>query len=197
MRKTFALVALLPLLGCAGTPPPSASLPFDSVQGAGDPTRAAILNTAYAFGTPTRLAGQPFQAARAAAEFEYLAVEIPYGPRWREFSPTLQTQFRDGRAELRSALGIAPSAPPQQVIDGLYAASRAISAGDQPAAERILGNPAFAAGGPATLQRLAALPNLPKVNFAATSTAAELDRMSRQGGRGGASGGGGGGGGRN
>jgi len=192
MRSLLPLVALLPLLGCAAMPPaPQARLPFDAVEGAGDPTRAAILNTAFAFGTPARLSGQPFAAARAAANFEYLAVEIPNGPRWKEFSPLVGIQLTQGREELRAALGIAPAAPPQQVIDGLYAASRAISLGDEPAAERILGTSAFAAGGSQTLQRLAALPALPKVNFAAASTAAELDRVGRIGDRGGAGTGGG------
>lgn len=192
MRALLPFAAMLPLLGCAATPPaPQARLPFDAVEGAGDPTRAAILNTAYAFGTPARLSGQPFAAARAAANFEYLAVEIPNGPRWREFSPLVGLQLAQGREELRAALGIAPAAPPQQVIDGLYAVSRAISIGDDAAAERILGGAAFGGGGPQTLQRLAALPALPKVNFAASSAAAELDRVGRIGDRGGAGLGGG------
>ncbi len=69
------LVVLLSLGGCAGpaVPIPSAVLPPDAVEGAGDPTRAAILNTAYAFGSPAGLAGRPDEAARAVANYEYLA----------------------------------------------------------------------------------------------------------------------------
>ena len=58
-----------------------ASLPADAVQGAGDPARAAILEAAYASGDPARLAGRPAEAARAVAELEYLASEIPTGAR--------------------------------------------------------------------------------------------------------------------
>ncbi|RYI94834.1 MAG: hypothetical protein EON47_20395, partial [Acetobacteraceae bacterium] len=146
--------ALLLLAGCV-TPdqPPQgyATLPNDAVTGAGDPTRAAIIGTAYAFNTPASLAGQPAAAARAVANYEYLATELPYGPRWRGFSGTISPDFATGLAELRPAVGIAPNAPAQPVVQSLYAASRALSAGDQPAAERALSNPAFPNGGAATL----------------------------------------------
>ncbi len=80
------LLVALPLLvgSCAGAGPPlpSAVLPPDAVEGAGDPTRAAIINTAYAFNAPASLAGRPDEAARAVANYEHLVVEIPTGPRW-------------------------------------------------------------------------------------------------------------------
>ncbi len=66
------LLVALPLLGgCAGfgAPIPSAVLPPDAVEGAGDPTRAAIINTAYAFNAPASLAGRPDEAARAVATY--------------------------------------------------------------------------------------------------------------------------------
>ena len=70
LRVLRGLLVALPLLGgCAGLggPVPSAVLPPDAVEGAGDPTRAAILNTAYAFGNPASLVGRPDEAARAVA----------------------------------------------------------------------------------------------------------------------------------
>src|SRR3954470_8042595 len=87
MRRIAALVLLQPLLGCAGVAPPYAVLPSDAVIGAGDPARSAISSTAYVFSTPSAVAGRPEAAARAAAQVEYLATEIPGGPRFFEYSP--------------------------------------------------------------------------------------------------------------
>ncbi len=66
------------------------------------------------------------------------------------------------RPEWRAALGIPPTAPPQAVIDQLYAASRALRAGDPARAASALPQSLFPAGGRATLDRLAALPPLPR-----------------------------------
>lgn len=179
---------LLPSLGLSGCAPDAlpgpqggAVLPPDAVVGAGDPTRAAILNTAYAFASPANLAGRPAEAAQSVANFEYLTVAIPTDPRYREFSPLVAINLVDGRAELRQALGIAPSALPQAVIDALYAAARALRAGDMVAAERLLVPPNFTLGGAATLGRLAAMPAAPKANFAASLAQAEMTRVDQQG----------------
>ena len=141
-----------------------AQLPSDAVEGAGDPTRAAILNAAYAFGNPASLAGRPAQAARAVANYAFLPTELPYGPRWRGFNGRLSRPSWRLRAcgNCRPAFGIAPNAPTQAVVDGLYGASRALRAGDQ----RGRGAHPVAAGlhpgGAATVQRLAAMPLLPR-----------------------------------
>lgn len=182
-----ALPAALPLLGgCAGpggAPIPSAVLPPDAVEGVGDPTRAAILNTAYAFNAPASLYGRPDEAARAVANYEHLAVEIPTGPRWRYFSPLVGLELQRGLGDVRQVVGIAPGAPPQPVIDALYAALRALRAGDSEAAQRALSPPLFPAGGAATLARLAALPPLPRAGFAAALAAREMNRQDSQDGR--------------
>jgi hypothetical protein len=167
--------------GPGAVPGGSVRLPPDAVVGAGDPTRAAILNTAYAFASPANLAGRPAEAARAVANFEYLAAGLAVDPRYREASPLLQGQLEAGRVELREAVGIAPGAAPQAVIDALYAAFRALGAGDRVAAERILTPPNFTPGGAATIERLAALPALPKTNFAAAFAQAEMIRIDQQG----------------
>ncbi|MDJ0390753.1 hypothetical protein QMO56_21790 [Roseomonas sp. E05] len=179
------LGTLLMLGGCAGglPPPPAVRLPPDAVEGAGDPTRGAILSTAYAFGTPSSLAGRPAEAARAVANYEYLTVEIPTGPRWVGFSPLVGVELRRGLAEIRNVVGIAPGAPPQAVVDALYAAARALRAGDAAAARQILAPPLFPAGGEAMLARLANLPRLPQASFAASLAANELNRQDQQGGR--------------
>lgn len=177
MRPAAAVLALsLPLLACGGPAPLHASLPPDAVTGAGDPTRAAILSTAYAFNTPGSFNRRPVEAARAAAQVEHLATEIPYGPRWFEFSPLVGRELVAARGELRSALGIAPDAPPQAVVDALYAASRALAAGEGAAAERALPPPSFR-DGRATLARLASLPALPRTGTATALTERELLRV--------------------
>ncbi len=195
--RACIIVAALPLLaatGCAAVAPgPSASLPPDAVVGAGDDTRAAIFSTATAFATPATLADRPAEAARALAQLEYLAVEIPSGPRWVGVNPTVGMELVAARDDARAALGIAPGAPPQAVIDQLYGASRALRRGDQAAAERSLSPAVFRGGGAATLRRLAALPPLPRANHAAALAQAELYRLDRQDGQGGDGGGSGGG----
>lgn len=199
-RLKLPVLATIALLAGCVTPdmPPQgyATLPPDAVEGAGDPTRSAIIGTAYAFGNPGSLAGNPAAAARAVANYEYLATELPYGPRWRGFNGPIGPLFADGLRELRPAIGIAPNAPAQPVVSSLYAASRAVNAGDQAAAERSLSGPFFPNGGAATLQRLANLPPLPRVAAATAFAAQELDRQDRLGSPRGVGGGGGGGGGR-
>jgi hypothetical protein len=184
-RRHVVALPLMLLSACVPTPaPPSASLPPDAVQGAGDPTRAAIITTANVFAAPGSIAGQPALAARAAAQLEYLAVEIPTGPRWVTLSPLVALEFRKAQPELRAALGIDPAAPPQAVIDSLYAASRALTAGDRAAVERILAPPLYPAGAAATLQRLSAMPFLPHANSATAPALREMNRLDDDGERG-------------
>jgi hypothetical protein len=170
MRWRMAAL-LLALAGC-GTAQPYATLPRDAVDGVGDPTRAAVIGTAYAF------ASHPVgpYAARAAAEVEYLATEIPSGPRWVDFNPTIAIGLQAARAELHQALGIAADAPPQAVVDGLFAASRAMRQGDAVAARAALAAPVFPDGG-ITLQRLANLPDLPRTRSATALAERELYRV--------------------
>jgi hypothetical protein len=199
-RRLFGLcaAALLAAGLPACTPGPNyspqdwVSLPPDAVVGAGDPTRAAIINTAYAFGTPASLAGRPAEAAIAAAQLDYMASEITFGPRWREFDPTVGLLLRDARREVRNYLGISQDAAPQVVIDALFAASRALRTNDTAAAERILSP--LAPNPRQTLAHLTAMPLLPTANVATARAAQELDRVARIGGRGGGISGGGGGG---
>ena len=125
MRYSPLLAALL-LAGCAGfTPPDPVQLPRDSVEGAGDPTRAAVSRSAYAFARQEGLAGRPGEAARAIADMEFLAAALPFDPRYQQRDPLLPNRLALARAEWRGVLGIAPEQPAQPVIDGLYAVARA------------------------------------------------------------------------
>ena len=200
LRPAAALLCLPLLAGC--TPPQQppngwATLPNDAVVGAGDPVRAAMINTAYVFGNPASVAGRPDQAARAVANYAFLTVELPYGPRWRGFNAECRDRAGGfGMREVQAAFGIAPNAPTQAVVDGLYGASRALRAGDTAAAERILSPPVFTLGGAATVQRLSAMPVLPRAAAGANLALQEMDRQDRLGSPRGNDGGGGGGGGR-
>ena len=141
---------------------------------------------------PTPVA-RPAEAAVAAAQLDYLASEITYGSRWREFDPTVALLLQRARAEVRDYLGVSQEAAPQAVIDSLYTASRALRANDRVAAERIMAPPVFP-NAQLTLAHLTAMPLLPTANQATTRAAQELDRMGRIDGRGGGGGTGGGGG---
>jgi hypothetical protein len=177
--RTLPLIAALALGGCslpAQTPLQYASLPNDAIAGAGDPLRTAATNTGFVFSAPAELAGRPASAARALAQMEYLAVEVPSNPRLTNVTGTVTTDLADARREWRTALGIAPGVAAQPVIDGLYAAARALSGGMPDAAAAALPTAIFQQGGQATLTRLAALPSLPLTNKAAVG-AAEILRQ--------------------
>jgi len=157
MRKILATSLLLPLFAC-GPVMPGASLPPDAVLGGQDPMRAAIYSSSYAFNNPRGLA-DPAVAARASAQLEYLAVNVPQDPRY-SFTPTLAGQLATARDEMHAALGVAPTAPPQAVVEGLYGASRALSLRDQGAAAAAL-SPAVFPNPQLTLARLSAPGPLP------------------------------------
>jgi hypothetical protein len=174
-RITAAAALALSLAGC-GTMPPSASLSEQPLESFGEPTRTAIINTSYAFSSPANLAQQPADAALAVAQAEHLAVELAYGARWRQFSPLVPVSFETARPEWRAAIGIAPDAPPQQVINAMFQARRALLQNNLVDAQTALSGPIFTQGGQATLARLAALPTLPRTNYATSAAERELSR---------------------
>jgi hypothetical protein len=177
IRTILPFATLLAFGACALPPPPqSASLPADAVVGAGDPLRSAISNTSFAFSSQSQLNGHPAQAARAVAQMEWLAVEMPTNPRLTDVSPTVISQMQAARGEWRMALGIPAGALAQPVIDSLYAAARALSSGQDGAAAAALPVALFPQGGQATLTRLAALPGLPLTNLAAVGATDALSQ---------------------
>lgn len=164
------LLALPLLAACAAMPPgESAVLPRDAVNGAGDPARTAVLTTNSVFQNRSPAAGQPAAAARAIAQMEFLAVDLPQNNAFTGASPSLGSELVQARSEWRGVLGIAPGAPAQPVINALYAASRALEAGQTEAAAAALPSTLFSRGGSATIAQLSALPRMPKTAAAAAT----------------------------
>ncbi|WP_160121925.1 hypothetical protein [Rhodovarius lipocyclicus] len=176
MRFVIAALALLPVVACGPLPPlpPSATLPADAVAGAGDPTQAAIYSTAYAFNDRNALR-DPAAAARALGNMEYLAASLPQDPRY-SFLGQETLQLAAARTELRGAMGVASDASPQAVVDGFYAASRALRARDTAGATQAL-SPAVFPQPAATIARLQALPPLPVTANAASAAERALQRV--------------------
>ena len=177
-----SLLLALPLLVACTTLPPAdtATLPRDAVTGAGDPTRTAIITTNAVFAEGRPAAGNPGSAARAIAQMEFLAVDLPLNNNVTNASPNLGSQMQAARREWRGALDIAPDAAAQPVINALYAASRALESGQRDAAAAALPSTIFRRGGQQTLAQLSALPNMPSTAVAA-ATAQQAIPTSRAG----------------
>lgn len=168
-RRMF--LSLIALTGCAGqglTVADPVRLPRDSIDGAGDPTSAAVARATHAFGHPDTLTGHPGNAARAIADMEYLAAWLPFDPRFNQRDSLLPVRLAQARMEWRAALEIPAEQPAQPLIEALYSVWRA---GDQQAAAAALKPELFA---PGTLARLADLPPLPKTNQAAVAASRVL-----------------------
>lgn len=167
--------------GCTGLPPPPVTtLPVDPTLGFADPTRQAIIHAAYVFPQPATMQGNPVRAAQAISEVEHLAVELRHGPRWIEMSPLVTQAFGQAREEWRGALGIAPQAQPQAVIDAMTAVRLALGAQNAAGAAAALQPPLVTPGGAASLQRLAELPPLPRTAQASQMALQEMWRIQRQ-----------------
>jgi len=156
-------------------------LPRDAVVGAGDPSRSAVFSTNAVFAQSHPAAGRPADAARAIAQMEFLAVDLPQNNNLTAASSTLAPDLVIARREWRGVLDIAPEAPAQPVINALFAAGRALDAGQPDAAASALPSSIFRKGGTATLTQLASLPRLP--NTAVAAATAQQSLQATTGGR--------------
>jgi len=174
MRRFFCLAALMLVVGCTNQPPqPYATLPADSVQGAGDPLRSAVNQSAFVFSNPRQFVNRPIDVARAVANLEYMTVAVPVNPAFTNFGGGLPNLLIEGRSAARVVYGIAGDAEPQAVIDGLYAVARALVAGERAASMRALSAPAFP-NPAATMQALSQAPIVPAANVATSRVAEEI-----------------------
>ncbi len=176
--RRVLLLGLLGLGACAATPTETAILPefqgFVSI----DPVRHAIEQSADILSHPNRLTGQPWETARLVQALEFLAVELPNGPRWNVILPMAQLAVPAARAEWRQAFGIAPDARAQQVIDSLTELRSAFAARRPAATVAALRAPLFTPGGQETLNRFAAPPALPRSTRALLDARTELATQS-------------------
>lgn len=147
--------------------PDTARLPAGALGGGFDPDVAAVNQAQWAFADSGRTYGRPIEAARAALSMDYIAGQLYTSPRWSNISALTKEQLLQGRSEVRAALGVAPTASSQQVVDGLTAASNALVANDRAGAVRALSTPTFPEGGQ---QVLATLTNMPYLRMANVST---------------------------
>jgi len=182
-----ALLASTLLAGClqpeneTAGPPSSVVLPPEAVPGAGDPMRSAIGTGAAFFASSKPILGRGADAAQAIAQMEYVVAALPTDPRYTTVSSGDVNAFEQGRAEWRRVLGIPPQAPPQQVINALYGAARAMNYGQPGQAAGALMPPNFTLGGAETVARLNDLPAMPMVNRAGVYARGVLERQQRQG----------------
>ena len=166
--RPLIVLAGLVVAGCASIAPPpdTARLPPSAYGLFADNDLGAINLAQWAFADPARTRDDPIDAARAAAAVDYLAGQLSSSPRWVAMSPITKSQMLQAREEVRQALGVAPGAPSQWVVDGLLGAANALAAGDRPAALAALSAPVFIWPPDQTLARLSDMPFLPVANVA-------------------------------
>jgi len=170
MRR-FAL-AFLPLLlaapvlpGCAEmrTPQSAMNLPLDLVPGATDPMRQAVNLAAADFADQgAALAGDPVRTARAAARLEFLAQLLATDPRYAALPAGMILSLGGAVGEVRRALGLSESTPPEQAVTLLADVARALEAGRRP----VFPEAVFPAGPEMTLRRLREPGPLPETAIA-------------------------------
>lgn len=164
-RRVF-LTGLLGVGACSGTPPETARLPEFSSFITVDAVRHSIEQGADMLNNPRRLTGQPWETARLIQALEFLAVELPNGPRWNIMLPMAQIAVPGARREWRQAFGIAQDARAQEVIDSLSVVRNAYARRSLSAASEALRPPLFTPGGQATLNLLGDPPPLPRTRRA-------------------------------
>jgi len=155
MAKAASLLALAALLaGCAearrpAVPGPASELaagqvvaPLSSILDLAIRDHDALPN------------GRPAEAALAAARLEWLAGETRDGRRLAGLPPSHRFAMARAVEESRAALAIAPDITPEQAVDGLLTAARALAREDTVAVSEALQPPVFLSARPGPLARL-------------------------------------------
>jgi hypothetical protein len=163
--RVLLLAAWLSACGALPGPVDTAQLPPGEFAGP-DPQVAAISYAAAAFSDQSSTYGNPAAGAEAALAVEYSAGALNNGARWSGLDSTIKSNLVQGRNDLRKALGIAPGASSQAVVNGLSAARFALQANDPAAAATALSNPAFTLTPDKTIEVLGNLPYLQPLNAA-------------------------------
>lgn len=177
MKLLPRLAALLLLaaapLACAPTPlPDSARMPLSGGTTPIISPEGAVQLASYALGSPSRTRDDPVEAARAVASVDYLAGDFYANPHWVAISPLVKQRMLVGRQQARAAVGIAPDASSQEVVDRLIQVSNTV--GNPELLQAALASPVFTLGPDRTLAALNNLPYLPDANWAAQQANLEL-----------------------
>jgi hypothetical protein len=180
LLASLLLASLLPAGCSAVTPPPdTARLPPDAFGINADGDIGAMNQAQWAFASPARTRNDPADAARAVAAVDYLAGALSSSPRWDFMSPLTKQEMLWARAEVRQAVGIAPAAPSQEVVNRLLYAGNALAASNPAAAETALQPPVFTWPPQQTLAVLSAMPFLREANIATQHAATQAQRNDR------------------
>lgn len=118
------------------------------------------------------LYGQTTEATRAVGLMEYLAGSTAFD---LPFSSQSRQQMLIARAEIRKAVGIAPAASSQLVVNRMAQAYAALKDGNQAGAHAALDSPVFTQGADGTLNVLANLPYIRDANTATSMATNEIE----------------------
>ena len=167
-----ASLVLLILAGCAELQRPNMveAPPPGLLAVSADPVRTALAATTQAFADQgSQLRGRPSEAARAAAQLEYL---IAVAPGAVPLSRAAEIALLAARGERRAALGVPEAAAARPVVASLNMAAGALGRGDAASATRALAP----VGGGETLRRLGDIGALPNAEQATILLSRELAR---------------------
>jgi hypothetical protein len=180
-RYLALLSALIPA-ACGPLPPPAdtAQLP-SGVFSPLDQDIPAVQYAAYAFAMPSRTYGNPVAGAQAVLAMEYIAGQLNTSPRWAFMNASTQMQLLTGREQTRAAVGIAPNAPSQLVVNSLILVRDDLQVGNQAGALAAVNNPAFTLPPPETIQRLANLPYIQMANVSTLNAGQEIEQPTGSG----------------
>jgi hypothetical protein len=158
MGRGACLVAVVILLaGCAEARRPAVPEPASELsEGRVVAPLSAILDLAIE--DHERLAdareGRPADAALAAARLEWLAGETRDGRRLAGLPSSHRFALARAVEESRAALAVAPDVTPEQAVEGLLVAARALARNDAAAVSAALQPPVFLPARPSPLDRL-------------------------------------------
>ena len=183
LLATFSFAALL--TACAvppNAPVDTARLPNAAPWYLGDVDTWAINHAEWAFADPARTLNRPAEAARAVAALDYIAGQMNTSYRWaNSIGPIAKMELLTARADMRAALGIAPNAPSQAVVNAMLAAADALIVGNPHAAMAAMTGPAFLRPPQEMLASLGNLPYIRSANLATARANTDLNEDGRGG----------------
>lgn len=176
-----ASLAVLLAAACTPVPPTDTATVQPYAFGTNQDSETAAVNiSSWALAEPSRTRNDPADAARALAAVDYLAGALTSNPRWTGLSPLIKQQMLAARVEIRQAIGVAPGARSQDVVNGLLDMANYTIAGNPGQAQVALSAPVFTLGPRETYNRLVALPFLPIANVATQRVNGSLNGNGRE-----------------